>query len=154
MLSKQNKSNNSKSFVFASSALFRLFFISNSAAFVGRGATIFFAPGSGYTSYWREQRVGKIWANLKFFWHSFWQFRSNYQVKIFFLPLEKLWISPSLGTKWPKYIRANEIIFGNFLFTLQNILSSMVIFLRFATVSSNLKQNKATFKNAPTLLIF
>jgi len=39
MLSKQNKSNNSK--CLASSALLHLFFTSNSTAFVGGGATIF-----------------------------------------------------------------------------------------------------------------
>jgi len=45
LLSKRNKSNNSKGFAFASYALLRQFFTLNSAAFVGEGA-IFLLPGS------------------------------------------------------------------------------------------------------------
>jgi len=51
LLSKQNKSNNSKCFAFASFAILLLFFTTNSAAFVGGGATIFLPPGAGYPSY-------------------------------------------------------------------------------------------------------
>jgi len=54
-------------YLFCFFCVFASIFTSNSAAFVGGSATIFFRPGAGYPSYTLLEgaKIGKIWANLK-----------------------------------------------------------------------------------------
>jgi len=91
---------------------------------------------------WLPQRFGKIGGNLKFFWQSFWQFRTNY---LFFLQknfeFHQVWeqSDQKYSCKWDN-IRAF------FVYPLK-------CFVSYGNLSSLCYVYKATFENAPTLLI-